>query len=518
MFKKVFAAVISASLILSTFSINTFAYTSSNWMSSLADNRSLTSISIPGTHDSGARYEPVAGTAKCQNLTIAEQLSAGVRFLDVRCRHIDNSFAIHHGNVYQNINFTDVVNACYSFLNSNPSETILMSVKEEYDASNNTRTFEQTFDSYVAGNPSKWYLSDAVPKLGSVRGKIVLVRRFGASSTPKGINCTTWGDNTTSTTSSGGTSIKIQDQYVVPDNAAKWTTAQNLLNEAKNQNSSWLYLNFMSGYKSLLFGIPSITTVSDYMNPQINTYFTNNTSGRFGVVIMDFATAALASKVYSTNTDQTASQDMIAQINALGTLTHDSYSTGLNAKIAAVESSYAQLTSSAKALVTNYSTLTSLRSQYNAYANRSAFSTIQGVTYDGKGGNSTDGANANAATLGTEGTNPSFNVKGTKIGYWFYYNNVNFGSGASKVTFNYSVNDSNCASGSVVELRLGSSTGTLVGSFPVQYTGGWANRVTQTVDLSTSVSGNQNLYMVLKLSTGGTEKTWVLNLFYFNFS
>lgn len=125
------------------------------WMGSVADNTNLAALSIPGTHDSGARTEPVSGTAKCQNLSIREQLDAGTRFLDIRCRHIGDAFAIHHGSIYQNLNFTDVLTACYSFLAANPTETIVMCVKEEYDPTNNTRTFEQTFDSYTQLQPSK---------------------------------------------------------------------------------------------------------------------------------------------------------------------------------------------------------------------------------------------------------------------------------------------------------------------------------------------------------------------------
>jgi 1-phosphatidylinositol phosphodiesterase len=147
---------------------------SNSWMTALADNTNIAAISIPGTHDSGARVEPVSGTAKCQDLSIADQLEAGVRYLDIRCRHIDNAFAIHHGAIYQNLNFDDVLTACKTFLTNHPKEVIVMSVKEEYDASNNTRTFEQTFDTYVSkyGNI---VLGATVPNLGDVRGRIVLL-------------------------------------------------------------------------------------------------------------------------------------------------------------------------------------------------------------------------------------------------------------------------------------------------------------------------------------------------------
>jgi 1-phosphatidylinositol phosphodiesterase len=281
--------------------LNANAYTGSDWMGSIDGNKSLAQLSIPGTHDSCARYEPFPGTAICQKLTIADQLTAGIRYLDIRCRHYYDAFAIHHGSVYQHMNFDDVLNACISFLESHPTETIIMSVKEEYNAANNTRTFEQTFDSYVAKNPDKWYMTATIPNLSQVRGKIVLLRRFGANTLPKGINAANWADNTTFTIINDSANLKIQDQYVVPDNNAKWTNIQNLYNEAKTQNSNWLYINYTSGYKSGFLGIPVITTVSNFVNPKIATYFTANKSGRFGISAMDFADANKCSLIITTN-------------------------------------------------------------------------------------------------------------------------------------------------------------------------------------------------------------------------
>src|SRR5690349_13075092 len=67
------------------------AISTTGWMQSLPDNYLLSQLSVPGSHDAGARFEPVSGTAKCQSLTIAEQLNAGIRFLDIRCRHIGDA-------------------------------------------------------------------------------------------------------------------------------------------------------------------------------------------------------------------------------------------------------------------------------------------------------------------------------------------------------------------------------------------------------------------------------------------
>jgi Ricin-type beta-trefoil lectin domain-like/Phosphatidylinositol-specific phospholipase C, X domain len=268
-----------------------------NWMSSLDGSLTISQFSIPGTHDSGARFEPFGGTAKCQNLTIAEQLNAGVRFLDIRCRHINNAFAIHHGSVYQNINFNDVLNATIGFLNSNPDETVIMSVKEEYTPSGNTRSFEATFDSYVAQNPAKWHLGSSLPTLAAIRGKILLFRRFGAASTPKGIDASNWPDNTTFST--GGT-LRVQDCYKVSNNDTKWSQILTILNEARYGGPTPLYVNFASGVQSV-FGIPNIPNVSNNINPRLTSYFTANTSGRFGVLLMDFVDAAKCTLIYNTN-------------------------------------------------------------------------------------------------------------------------------------------------------------------------------------------------------------------------
>lgn len=273
-----------------------------SWMSGLQDNISISKISIPGTHDSGARVDApvVSGTAKTQDLSIAEQLNAGVRFLDIRCRHIDNAFTIHHGAIYQNLNFDDVLNACYTFLQNNPSETIIMSVKEEYDASNTTRSFEQTFDSYVQKNPTKWDLGANIPTLGSVRGKIKLLRRF-SSGTTKGINASPWADNTTFDINNSGVQLKVQDYYKVTNNDDKWNGIFNLLNEAKNDTNGKLFVNFTSGYKPGIFGIPSIPTVSNNINPRLKTFFQNNTQGSFGIMPIDFVNAELSELIVKTN-------------------------------------------------------------------------------------------------------------------------------------------------------------------------------------------------------------------------
>lgn len=269
----------------------------SNWMKSVDGSWSLARLSIPGTHDSGALLEPIPGTAKCQNLAIAGQLAAGVRFLDIRCRHVGDTFLIHHGPIDQKLTFEGVLGSVTGFLKSNPGECVILSVKEEYDAEKNTRSFEQTFDTYVARDPDRWWLKAELPTLGQVRGKIVLFRRFSSTSQTKGIHAPKWPDNTTFS----APPLRVQDHYRAANPAVKWSVFESLLKEALAAgNDDTLFVNFSSGTGST-FGIPNIPSISGPMNQRIATYFTSGPKGRHGVIVVDFVDGNLCQLIYEAN-------------------------------------------------------------------------------------------------------------------------------------------------------------------------------------------------------------------------
>ncbi|GAA0537832.1 hypothetical protein GCM10009415_19570 [Chitinophaga japonensis] len=272
-----------------------------SWMATIPDHYSLAQLSLPGTHNACARYEPIGGTARCQALTLNEQLNAGIRFLDIRCRHVNNAFAIHHGAIYQRIRFEEVLAACANFLDNNPSECIIMSIKEEYTPSHNTRSFEQSFDAYARRYAAKWYLGAAIPPIGSVRGRIVLLRRFAASQAIKGIDASRWEHNATFTIHNAQSRIRVQDQFVVPDNQAKWHNSTALLQEASSRETETLYINFTSGYRPALFHIPDIQTVANVMSGHITDYFSAHPQGRYGIIAMDFADPRKAALIIATN-------------------------------------------------------------------------------------------------------------------------------------------------------------------------------------------------------------------------
>src|SRR6266487_4141969 len=90
-----------------------------DWMRWVPDNKRLSELSLPGTHDTMALYG--GGIAETQSLPLRAQLDAGIRVLDIRCRHIEDVFAIHHGVVFEHAYFgADVLKVCYEFLQDNP--------------------------------------------------------------------------------------------------------------------------------------------------------------------------------------------------------------------------------------------------------------------------------------------------------------------------------------------------------------------------------------------------------------
>ena len=91
--------------------------------------------------------------------------------MDIRARHVNDVFAIHHGLVFQHAFFgTDVMEPVIGFLAQHPTETVLMRVKEEYTEENNTRTFTLRPDwemmeySCEENNKSLWEGRIKVPK------------------------------------------------------------------------------------------------------------------------------------------------------------------------------------------------------------------------------------------------------------------------------------------------------------------------------------------------------------------
>lgn len=218
---------------------------SKKWLKNLNDNLALSEISLPGTHDTmtyTAKQIDGAGLVKCQSYDLATQLNAGIRYIDIRCRVTDGSFAIHHGPYYLGMMFGDVINTVVNFLRQNPSEFVLMRVRQEYSEETDD-VFSKIFETYYNKNLSFMFDSNngvnRNPQIKEIRGKIVILRDFSGSS--KGISYH---------------NLIIQDDFEPEGNEVedkiynKWEKVKSFFGKANASSRSTPYLNHLSATNS----------------------------------------------------------------------------------------------------------------------------------------------------------------------------------------------------------------------------------------------------------------------------
>ncbi|MEU0393299.1 phosphatidylinositol-specific phospholipase C [Streptomyces sp. NPDC006208] len=239
-----------------------------DWMAGAADSTPLQRLTVPGTHDSGARFGGL--WVACQNTTIADQLNSGIRFLDIRCRVTGGSFAIHHAAFYQNLMFGDVLVACRDFLAAHPSETVLMRVKQEYSEESDA-TFRAVFDDYLdnRGWRPLFRIGDGIPTLGEARGRVVLLGDNG------GLPGVRYGD---------GSLFDIQDDWNAAPNA-KYPKIEAHFRKAVQQPGK-LFINYVSTSAYL----PPRWN-SDNLNPRVHSFVNGSEASGWrglGIVPLDF--------------------------------------------------------------------------------------------------------------------------------------------------------------------------------------------------------------------------------------
>lgn len=334
------------------------------WMKYVDNNKFLDELSIPGTHDSGTcsvdnDTEPQSSQAKCQQDYIPTQPLEGVRYFDIRLGKGENP-GIDHGACYllkKDGNFmhlSDVIGYFNTFLSENPTEALIMLVSRGNDEATNeslTTALGKVFDE----NPDLFYTSSRIPTLGEVRGKIVLLRRFGlagnsVSSHTWGLDLTQWDDKIAAHTDSTSmclvrnergfeavgktgdeepycTKVYAQDHYECTgtdkigwvDMALQETTklARIMVDVEDNDGAkvkvlehSWC-INYTSctNYKqgSNPFTAARVVNEHLYKSQYINS--TGNESAKedclkhIGIIASDFVDAALARSIYQRNYD-----------------------------------------------------------------------------------------------------------------------------------------------------------------------------------------------------------------------
>ncbi|MGH3984646.1 MAG: phosphatidylinositol-specific phospholipase C [Pseudonocardiaceae bacterium] len=304
------------------------------WMRDIPDDARVTELSIPGTHDT-CSVDGLLGFGKTQNLDLVDQLNAGIRFLDIRLSHYRDNLFVHHDVVHMGKSYADVLDICSNFLGEHPSETILLSVKNEERFDSNlgrfapsevfgkfrgdranwavrssafedafqARTWQQVDDESLFYNltiplPGSQAASPALTSrttLGEIRGKIVLLRRFEGSQ-HIGFDLTYWPENR-HFRSATNLIYAVEDRYQDPGEDSKYKFVIAHIEEARRRGPRDLYITFSSAVNLKARGY------AKFINPRLSDYLARSPQGRVGIIVMDYfeEPRELVSNVIKTN-------------------------------------------------------------------------------------------------------------------------------------------------------------------------------------------------------------------------
>lgn len=230
---------------LHCFSRPVLEYDLKTWMGSVVDETWVSGMTIPGTHDSCARSN--VPFVRTQYLSITQQLALGIRFFDLRLRrHDDGKLYCYHGGMPiglpKGLSFGEVMDEVWNFIGpdsndedtdgkkkNKATETVLISINND-DKSKEQKEHPQTFYNAVKeaiestppydDGSERWYTAPTTAKLGDVRGKAVLLRRYRGDPdiAPKermGLDLEKWLDDNPDFTilTPTGVRVRLQDKW-----------------------------------------------------------------------------------------------------------------------------------------------------------------------------------------------------------------------------------------------------------------------------------------------------------------
>jgi 1-phosphatidylinositol phosphodiesterase len=267
----------------------------SGWMSKLDSTAAINTLTIPGTHDSGALYSFAGVSGKCQSVSIAEQLKMGVRFFDIRLKLEHNELKVVHSFVDQKLTLTKVLADITSFIRKNPTEFLIVSFKEDDSPADSTVTFSEKLEEMLHAHSDTIVPDTSLPEtVEQARGKIFVLSRYDGASI--GLPARHgWQDSASFALGS----MYIQDHYAVSSVNDKQNDILSAVTESESGQYS-LVLNFTSCYLDHGFPPLSAAVPARKITPWLMEY-ANNADSISGVFVGDYMTSALASALIERN-------------------------------------------------------------------------------------------------------------------------------------------------------------------------------------------------------------------------
>lgn len=264
-------------------------------LSQFADSTALADLALPGTHDTmtAACTHPYYRT---QELSLSQQLDAGVRFLDLRLRHRPGQpLVAAHREWISEITGAEIFDTLAQFLADHPDEAVIVRCQNANENKDDFPAYGQSLQQLVAEYaPLFWQpvIADdgacTWPTLGQIRGRLVALE-----CAPRGFDFTTASGRRWATHWHGNAGISLQDDWDGPTVADKMAQIRQLYTHA---DPGKLRLNHISATNGSL-GNPAAYAAQ--LNAQTAQMLA--TTRGCGVLIWDFATPELIDATWQVN-------------------------------------------------------------------------------------------------------------------------------------------------------------------------------------------------------------------------
>ncbi|KAL2885163.1 1-phosphatidylinositol phosphodiesterase [Ceratocystis lukuohia] len=263
-------------------------FQNTDWMGALADNVHLSSLSIPGTHNS--MTDKVNNKlAQTQNVGLAGQLDGGIRYIDISCRYINGVMMVYSGLFDTGYSFENALTTLFDFLDAHPREAVILRIQKGGILDESTE-FLSSMKAHLAagsklGNRAAEHIyskkdGTIIPTLGEVRGKVLILQDFKTS--PPGLYGIPWSSQTVSYYNR---KLAV-GRVLLP---LKWKGIKSHISQSLSENDSRMRITYATasiGAKPI--DISSKNGLSFAMNRYIGRHLLIDEGDCFGVVVMDF--------------------------------------------------------------------------------------------------------------------------------------------------------------------------------------------------------------------------------------
>ncbi|KAL2885219.1 1-phosphatidylinositol phosphodiesterase [Ceratocystis lukuohia] len=273
-----------------------------DWMGAIADDTLLSSLSIPGTHDSMA-YHIGNSFMQTQNSYLAQQLTGGIRYIDITCRYQDSSIQVYYGPYDTGHPLSTVLEEIFDFLDQHPRETVVLRIRHNILVTS-TKFFEAFDKNFISGSHvgdraiEHIYTTDSgviamAPTLGELRGKVLILEDFETED--PGCYGLPWNKDTVTSYSrrfaTGGMFLE-----------AKWKVIKFYLSQDPSPDSNILRITHTTANFGVIpIDIAARNSPSTGMNGYLGQYLQEPEAKCFGIIVMDFPGKQLVQNILALN-------------------------------------------------------------------------------------------------------------------------------------------------------------------------------------------------------------------------